>query len=61
MKKNNVKIASTVYPENPLPFNEWIKMVYKNAENNTKGQGIIDTDQPTDFNAWAILIHNSRN
>ncbi len=22
------KINSTVYPENPLPFNEWMKYIY---------------------------------
>lgn len=61
MKKNNIKIASTVYPENPLPFNEWMQMVYKNAENNAKGVGILPIGEASDFNSWAILIHTARN
>lgn len=61
MKKNEIKIASTVYPENPLPFNDWIKMVYKNAETNAKGQGVLSIGEPVDFNAWAILVHSARN
>jgi len=61
MKNNKIKIASTVYPENPLPFNEWIKMVYKNAENNSKSQDTLSIGNPVDFNTWAILIHTVRN
>lgn len=61
MEKNQIKVASTVYPDQPLAFNDWMKMVYKDVENNAKGQGMMVTSEPNDFNAWAILIHNSRN
>ena len=61
MKKDSVKIASTVYPSDPMPFNEWMKMVYKNAELNAKGESRTPAKQPANFNEWVIMIHNSRN
>jgi hypothetical protein len=61
MKKENIKIASTAYPSEPMEFNDWMKMVYKNAELNAKGESRTPARQPANFNKWAVMIHNSRN
>jgi hypothetical protein len=63
MKNNNVKVLSSVYPKEPLPFNEWIKFVHKSSEQIAREQvsGSIESKQPTDFNEWVYQIHNTKN
>jgi len=62
MKNNDIKVLSTTYPSEPLPFNEWIKFVHKSSEQNAKLQMSGNTtDQPANFNQWAYQIHNAKN
>jgi hypothetical protein len=63
MKNNNIKVLSSVYPSEPLPFNEWMKFVYKANDKNAKAQvsGSTTSKQPADFNEWANQIYNTKN
>jgi hypothetical protein len=63
MKNNNIKVLSSVYPSEPLPFNEWMTYVQKSSDEIAREQisGTTTTKQPSNFNEWANQIYNTKN
>lgn len=62
MKNNDIKVLSSVYPSDPLPFNEWIKFVHMSSEKNARKQvNERSTKQPANFNEWVHEVHNAMN
>jgi hypothetical protein len=61
--EKQIKVLSSVYPENPLPFNEWINFVSKSSEQIAREQvsGNTNSNQPGNFNGWASEVFNSIN